>query len=353
MKNIIQTKVFSRIVLSVTIAVLLTVSLLPGIVHAAVPAPSGGQAFSIAPPLLNLKVDPGKTVMARIWLTNVSSGPMVMSAQANDFAAKDESGNPNIILNTKETVPFSLKNFIQLPQPFTLAPKETRTLDVPIVVPKDGEPGGHYGVIRFTGASPDVNGTGVSLSASIGTLILLQVSGNVQERASLADLYAAVPKILTKESLFQKGPIDFITRVSNDGNTHIQPTGTLTVKNMVGKQIVSLRINGDPANSKDTPKNILPGSVRRFQVTLTNKWMFGRYNAHLDLMYDNKHLTANKAFWVIPYAIVVPVVIALVVLIFGLRFGIKKYNAHIIKKSQVQPANTTPAKDTGKDTSKH
>lgn len=343
MKRITLTNIFSRAIFSVFAAVIVAVSCAPSFVYAATPAPSGGQAFSIAPPLISLKADPGQTVKAHILLTNVSNGPMIMSAQANDFAAKDESGSPNIILNTKEVTPFSLRNFIQLPQPFTIAPKETRTIDVPIVVPKDGEPGGHYGVIRFTGASPDVSGTGVSLSASIGTLVLLQVSGNVQERASLADLYTAAPKVLTKQSLFQNGPIDFVTRVSNDGNTHIQPTGTLTIKNMIGRQVTSLRINGDPKNSKDEPKNILPGSVRRFQVTLTKKWMFGRYTAHLDLSYDNKHLTANKSFWVIPFAVVVPVLLGLVVLIVGFTFGIKKYNAHIIKKSRSQTtASDTP-----------
>lgn len=352
MKHILQTNIFSRVVFFVAMISLVAVSCISPMAHAAAPAPNGGQAFSIAPPLVNLKADPGQTVKAHILLTNVSNGPMVMSAQANDFAAKDESGSPNIILNTKEVTPFSLRNFIQLPQPFTLAPKETRTIDVPIVVPKDGEPGGHYGVIRFTGASPDVSGTGVSLSASIGTLVLLQVSGNVQERASLADLYAAAPKVLTKQTLFQQGPIDFVTRVSNDGNTHIQPSGTLTIKNMIGKQVASLRINGDPKNAKDEPKNILPGSVRRFQVTLTKKWMFGRYTAHLDLSYDNKRLTANKSFWVIPYAIVIPVLIGLIVLIFGLKFGIKKYNAYIIKKSRSQTTTTSEAANT-KPSEKH
>ncbi|HKR81941.1 MAG TPA: hypothetical protein VJR27_02990 [Candidatus Saccharimonadales bacterium] len=331
-------KLASVLVLTIAAATLLFAGYMPGRAAAATPAPAGGQAFSIAPPLLNLKADPGQTVMARILLTNVSSGPMIMSAAANDFAAKDESGNPNIILNTKDPVPFSLRNFIQLPAQFTLGPKETKTLDVPIVVPHDAEPGGHYGVIRFTGASPDVSGTGVSLSASIGTLILLQVSGNIQERASLADFYAATPNNFAKKSFFQTGPVGFVARISNDGNTHIQPSGTLTIKNTIGKQVASLRVNGTPNNPKDPPKNILPGSIRRFQLTLNQKWLFGRYTAHFDVTYDNKHLVANQTFWVVPYAIVLPVLVGLVVVAFALRYGIKKYNAHIIKKSKAAAA---------------
>ena len=299
-------------------------------------AADGGQAFSIAPPLLNLKADPGQTIIAQIQLTNVSNGPMIMTAQANDFAAKDESGDPNIILNPSATVPYSLRNWVQLPGQFTLAPKQTKTLSIPIVVPKNGEPGGHYGVIRFTGASPSASGSGVSLSASIGTLILLEVSGDVQERASLADFYAASGSQFIQKSFFQYGPIGFVTRVSADGNTHLQPTGTLTIKNMIGKRVALLRVNGDPSNAQNPPKNVLPGSMRRFQVTLSKKWLFGRYTAHLDLTYGQagRHLTADKTFWVIPYMVVLPVVVGLLIVVFGLRFGVKRYNAHIIKKSR-------------------
>jgi len=315
--------------------VVFTASVLPGVAH----ADNAGQAFSISPPLLNLQANPGQTVTARITLTNISSSPMVMSAQANDFAAKDETGSPNIILNTNKTVAYPLRTWIQLPASFTLTPKQTRTIDIPIAVPKSGEPGGHYGVIRFTGAPESASGSNVSLSASIGTLVLLQVSGNVQERASIADFYSASPKDFKKNAFFQTGPVGFVTRISDDGNIHIQPTGTITVKNMLGRKTAAMRVNGIPGNAQDSPKNILPSSIRRFEAKLDNKWLFGRYTAQLDLTYGQNHrLTATKSFWVIPYKIVVPAVIGIIVIVLGLWFGIKKYNAHIIKRAGLSRA---------------
>ncbi len=328
----------------VGLVVLLAASLMPTVAVA-----DGGQAFSIAPPLLNLKADPGQTVTAVIQLTNVSNGPMVMTAQANDFAAKDENGDPNIILNTSAAVPYSLRAWVQLPSQFTLAAKQTKTLSIPIVVPANGEPGGHYGVIRFTGAAPGASGSGVSLSASIGSLILLQVSGNIQERASLADFYSATPQFAPK-SFFQNGPIGFVTRVSDDGNVHLRPTGSITIKNMIGKRVALLRVNGDPSDIQNQPKNVLPSSIRKFQVTFSKKWLFGRYTAHLDLTYgqSSRHLTADKAFWVVPYMIVLPVVVGLLAVVLGLRFGIKRYNTHIIKKSQAAQASP-PTSDPDKN----
>jgi|GEM_PF-169591 len=326
--------------------VVLGASLVPGVAH----ADNAGQAFSISPPLLNLQTDPGQTVKARITLTNVSAGPMVMSAQANDFGAKDESGSPNIILNTNKTVAFPLRNWIQLPASFTLAPKQARTIDIPITVPKNGEPGGHYGVIRFTGAPESASGSNVSLSASIGTLLLLQVSGNIQERASIAGFYSANPKDFKKTTMFQTGPVGFVTRISDDGNIHIQPTGTITVKNLLGQKTATMRLNGTPGNGQDPPKNILPSSIRRFQTTLDKKWLFGRYTAQLDLSYGQagRRLTATATFWVIPYRIVVPVLIAIVALGFGLGFGIKRYNAHIIKKAGLTRSNKAEKKSAKK-----
>ncbi len=330
--------------------VVLGTSLLPGVAH----ADGSGQAFSISPPLLNLQANPGQTVTARVTLTNVSNAPMVMSAQANDFGAKDESGNPNIILNTDKTVAYPLRSWIKIPASFTLAPKQMRAIDIPIAVPKSGEPGGHYGVIRFTGAPESASGSNVSLTASIGTLILLQVSGNLQERASIADFYSANPKDFKKNGFFQTGPIGFVTRISDDGNIHIQPTGTVTVKNILGKTTASMRVNGTPGNAQDPPKNILPSSIRRFQTTLDKKWLFGRYTAQLDLTYgqNGRRLTATKTFWVIPYRIVVPIAVGLVIIVIGLWFGIKRYNAHIIKKAGIARDKTeaTPddhAKSTG------
>jgi len=102
-------------------------------------------------------------------------------------------------------VPYSLRAWVQLPSQFTLAAKETKTLSIPIVVPASGEPGGHYGVIRFTGAVPGASGSVVSLSQA-SDLDLATSFGHIQERASLDDFYSTTPQFAPK-SFFQNGPI--------------------------------------------------------------------------------------------------------------------------------------------------
>src|SRR5690606_15738381 len=120
-----------------------------------------GQAFSISPPLIELEADPGQTVTADITLTNISAGALDISVQVNDFGAKNETGEPNIIFDEAEQTPYSLRNWVTIPSGFTLESQETKTITVPIQLPENAEPGGHYGVVRFTGTGQGDDGNNV------------------------------------------------------------------------------------------------------------------------------------------------------------------------------------------------
>ena len=72
--------------------------------HAAPTAPkqttnTGGQALEIAPPVVNISANPGQTVKTQISLRDVSSGPLIVTGQINDFVAGDENGTPKILLD--------------------------------------------------------------------------------------------------------------------------------------------------------------------------------------------------------------------------------------------------------------
>lgn len=303
---------------------------------------ASGQAFTITPPLVNIKGDPGKTVTAQIKLTNISQGSLDIQSDANDFGAKDETGDPNIIFDTSKATPYSMRNWVQLPDLFTLASKETKTLSIPIAIPANAEPGGHYAVVRFTGSASGGQDS-VALSASIGSLILLQVSGNVQAHAHIAQFFTANDKY-AQQSLFEQAPIKLVERIQNSGNVHLQPTGTVAIKNMFGQTVRTMRVNGDPSAKNNPPKNVLPASIRRFDQTLNDGWMFGRYTAHLALTYGDSHtpLTADLAFWVIPYRLIIVIVVilaagaALVIMIIRRQRRSKVWSA--------QPQNTTLGK---------
>lgn len=304
-----------------------------------------GQAFSISPPLLELKADPGQTVIAKIKLTNVSGGELLIKTQLNDFGAKNETGEPNIIFeDDQSSAAHSLRQWISSPAPFKLASQESKTLEIPITPPADAEPGGHYAVIRFTGMAPELEQSGVALSASIGSLVLMQVSGAVNKNASAIEFYSANTSG-DKNGFFENGPVMFSLRIKNDGNVHVKPTGTLDIYNTFGQKVDTLRVNGDPNDPKNTPKSALPNSIRRFDTTWDQGWGFGQYRAVANISYgDGKTIHEEITFWMIPYKLIIGILILGAALFFGLRLGIKRYNQHIIAKATGQKSAAKPQK---------
>jgi hypothetical protein len=163
-------------------------------------------------------------------------------------------------------------------------------------------------------------------------LILLNVNGNVKEGLSIAEF--SVNHSGKTGTLFESTPIQFIERIKNDGNTHEQPAGQITITDMFGKKVAAVNVNLPP-------RNILPQSIRRFEQPLDssvigNKMLFGRYKAELKVTYgSNKQVvTSSLTFWVIPYRLIGLGILVLVIGFIILRLLIQRYNRHIIKQAQ-------------------
>jgi hypothetical protein len=301
-----------------------------------------GQALEIAPPVINLTADPGQVIKTEISIRDVSSGKLRVSSEINDFLASGEDGVPKILLNDEEESPYSLKNWISPLPSLLLNPKELKKLPVTIKVPTNAAPGGYYGVVRFTATAPELDDTGVSLSASLGALILVRVNGAAKEELSIESFTVnTVPGGIfdakangTPKNLFESLPIQFVERIRNSGNVHEQPAGQVVIKNMFGKKVAAQNVNLPP-------RNILPGSIRKFSQPLDksvigNNRFFGRYTAELKITYgpDKKTITKTTTFWVIPVGLIIGAVVALIALFIAFRVMIKRYNRAVIRKAQ-------------------
>lgn len=295
-------------------------------------AQASGQALEISPPVLTLTADPGETVKTRVLIRNVSRTDLVVSGEANDFVAAGEDGTPKVLLEETEKSPYSMKEWIFTPTQLTLVPREIKTMNITIKVPSDASPGGHYGVIRFTGTPPNLEGQGVSLSASLGSLILLSVNGDVTEHLAIDEF--SINKSGKSGKIFNSLPLNFVERIKNDGNVHERPGGSIVITNMFNKNVATFSYN--PA-----ARYILPGSTRKFEqpvdkTLVANKRLFGKYTAKLTVAYgegENKTETSTVTFWIIPYKLVTAILILLVGGFFIFRFIIRRYNRYIVRRS--------------------
>ena len=299
------------------------------------PTPGTGQALEIAPTIVTLDVDPGETVEVEIQLRNVSNEELIVTGEINDFLASDEQGSPNIIMEDQaqdfEDNPYSMRAWAQPIQPLLLEPGEIETLTAPFIVPDNASPGGYYGAVRFTGTPPELEGTGVSLTTSIGTLMLATVSGESDKNAAIEEF--KVEKDGSSGSFFESTPLQLIQRIKNTGNVHIQPTGQVLITDMFDRRVASANVNLGQ-------QNILPESIRRFEQDIDSsligdRRLFGRYTADLELEYgEDKILTDTLTFWVVPYRLIAGIIVVFVTALLAIRYALKRYKQKIIKQTR-------------------
>lgn len=321
-----------KLAVLIGLTALITGSAMSAAVMAAEPTNTSGQALEIAPPVVNLTLNPGQSVTTQINLRGVSSERLLVTGEVNDFEAAGEDGTPKILLEEAEPSPYSIRDWVSpLPQ-LVLEPRQIRDMPVTIRVPHDAAPGGYFGVIRFSAVPPELEGTGVSLSASLGSLVLIRVNGEAKESMEIAEFSAN--KDGKSGSLFESTPIQFIERIKNTGNVHEQPAGQVTITDMFGKKVATLNVNLPP-------RNVLPNSTRKFDQMLDssvlgNKKLFGRYKAELKIVYgaNKETITTATSFWVIPYRLIGGAIVGLIITFFALKFMIRRYNQNIINKAQ-------------------
>lgn len=234
----------------------------------------------------------------------------------------------------------SVKTWVETVPQFTLRSRESRVITAQVAIPADAEPGGHYGVLRFSGRAPDVKDTGVGLAASAGVLMLVRVDGAITEKASLASFFSEQRG--DQGSFFEKGPLTFVTRIKNEGNIHVKPVGSIELRDMFGGLVTTMPVNADKSN-------VLPDSIRRFESSYDKPWMAGRYTANLTLGYGTtgQAITSTISFWVIPYKIILIALFILATIIFIFSRMIKVYNRRIIAKSKHEN-NSKNKKNTNK-----
>lgn len=304
-------------------------------------ASNSAQGLQVSPTRIEInQINPGESRSFNVGVMNVTASDLTYESLVSDFTSSNETGSPKLMVDESLPESVSIKSWIKgLPDEFSLKARETKEFNLQINVPEDAEFGGHYGAVLFPGVEPDVDSTGVGLSASTGVLILVSVgdSSDIIEDAELEGFYSAIGE--DQNWFFENSPIDFIVRIKNTGNVHVKPVGSIEISNMFGNVIKEVDINSQNSN-------VLPDSVRKFNTQIDRSWMFGRYTANLALGYGTKGqaITGTIYFWVIPYKLILVAILVLATLVFILKRLIKSYNRRIIEKSRHEENKKTNSK---------
>ncbi len=284
-----------------------------------------GRALTITPPSLSFSVKPGDKSEGNLGLINDSSEDILFSIYSFDMIVNDDQGTPEILPSgTIQNNKYSASSWLGVDTPSVLVKAHSRAdFHYYFQVPLNAGPGGHYAAIVYRPKRIETaQGSGAAINEQLATLVYFDVAGQIKENATVKQFKAPF--------FSEYGPVQLTTEITNNGDTHIKPMGTITIKNMLGKVIETKTLNTG---------NIFPGGISRiFSESLGKKWMIGQYTASLMATYgrsNNLPLVATVAFWVFPWKLAVLILALIIAAILGLLY-MKRGRKH------TPPTQSTP-----------
>lgn len=272
--------------------------------------------LSVSPPVFELSANPGEVNENSVRVTNLSDKPQTIQVDKRNFTALGEEGGVDL---TEDETSFSLAEWIEVDKGETVIPAQSsEVFEFTIAVPNNAEPGGHFGSLIFkTKVKPlDEDEAGASVGQEVGSLLLVKVAGDIEEDARIAGFSP-------EKGFYESGPVEFATRIKNNGNVHFKPRGNITINNMFGSEVAKLQLD---------ERNVLPGSIRKVGTVWDDPgFRIGRYTANLSVVYGSEGdiLNSSATFVMLPYKPILAGLIVLAIVAFvGYRYRARFQEAY-------------------------
>lgn len=263
--------------------------------------------IEMSPLTFELSGNPGEVIENYVKVVNPTDNLMGIKMEVEDIKPSGEEGF--ITVEPAETETYSLAKWITTdPTEFNLQSREERFVKYTLTIPANAEPGGHYGTVLARAVLvAGAGATGAMIIPRIGSLVLLTIPGVMKENLIVKDF--SLPR-----RYFPEGPIPFSIKLENKGTVHVKPTGYVTVTNWLDQKVADIALSS---------QNVLPGAVRKFDVTLNKKWLWaGKYTATLSGSYGMSNLVFTPVvitFWAFPWKAAIVILIVLILLILTRR----------------------------------
>jgi hypothetical protein len=273
---------------------------------------------------------------------NNNPTPVAVAVQLDTFSANGSNGQAAL-----QALPIGspILGWVHFSQTsFAAQPGVWTAIKVTFNIPKSASLG-YYFALLFKPVIPTISTPHTTiLKGSNAVLVLIDTrSANEQRLVQVASFG-------TTKGLYEYLPVTFNVTIRNSGNIFLAPAGDIFISKSSNftKPINTLNVNAAGGN-------ILPDSVRIFQINWTNgfpvyqpktiagqpvtkngvivqqlHWDFtqlanfriGKYYAHLALVYNNGTqdipIDSVISFWVIPWKLLIGLLIIVLLVLFGL-----------------------------------
>lgn len=297
--------------------------------------PSDQLNLTLSPIVAQLSTSPGEEVFTEIRVRNNGQKPEPVRIYPLPLEAEQSTGKPKIREKRPDDTYLEWISFSQ--NEFVIQPQEWQTIKVSFHPPKDTAFAYYYALTieRLSPTNPDGNATQISGAPAI--LLLASVDSPYAKRELSLNAFNVSHRLL--EFL----PQTFQVEIENIGNVHTTPIGNIFIDGQGKKDLSVLPLNPNSSVVLPNSKRILEIPWNDgFPVNTTNglSWdfskanlfRFGRYTAHLLLVFDNGErdvpIESYVTFWVIPFrlialAIAIPMIPAILVYVL-MRWQLKK-----------------------------
>lgn len=312
------------------------------------PASAQSAALSI-PPKKNYVIDPGQSVDDTLLIRNIdTNNSLQLFLRVIDFTYTDEGGTPKLMLaeDAPQTT-WSAKPFLNVPKVVEVPAGGSTSIPVSVNVPSNQGAGSFYSAIIYSTSAPD--GGNVGLAASGVTLAFISIPGQVSEDLDL--------KKLGVYDLAANGSSDgyrYITgddpkaigyTLQNNGNVTASPVGSLTLKDIFGRETVITDINPNGSLAligqtrtftacikiKEVDVNVAGSTAAGKTCDNSGLWP-GLYTVTADIFYgqngnNTNEIVKNAHFWYLPLWFIIAVVVVLLVIAYFVFRLVRKIKA--------------------------
>lgn len=274
--------------------------------------------FVVGPTKTELTIEPGTEKVMELLVTNRMGERRSFRLSTEDAKGSDDPSQTVVLLGD-DRGPYSLKDYLKFEETnFELESGQRARIPVTVSIPQDAQPGGLYGSVIVTTASVPVTGdttiqtgakAGSVIEARIASLFFITIPGEIEKKGSLVE-FSTIPN---EARFFSTGPINFQILFENTGSVHLNPYGTVSIKNLLGEEVGTLRAD---------PWFAMPESTRRRELSWDRPYLLGYYTAELQLHrgYGADVDTATVSFFVLPWKVLVLLFAGITGVAFALRF---------------------------------
>lgn len=287
-------------------------------------------SLSISPPLLEIFIKPGKSIMVAYNLKNYGD-PTFINLKILPFEAKDELGNIRIKQEFEGPARFDLDNSdLKLDQPFFLKTNDTQQILLRIRIPENITDGDfYYSLLAETTPPTASEGIGSARTkATIGSNILITISnsGDIDIKPKIALFSTQGGFALNKEiRIFDSlDKIPMILTIVNKGKNMIKPEGQINLKGNFGEiakyDIISKNILAESERLMEATPSAQINNDNKNTLVLSG-FFIGKYNLSAQIKFGENSPTifGSTVFYAFPFKITGGILLALIFVIFIIK----------------------------------